>query len=125
MRKKSYELPSVQPLDFLLLSPLSRQCLYYGPKQYSKLKSGAVLLSFLAFFAGLETGLVWAIRVHPLLSFRRLLHVNELTLFTVPQAGTAKGTNAPLLLFGILSAILLMGALLCVLVVLPFSSSFT
>ncbi|KAL7415591.1 PQ loop repeat-domain-containing protein [Mrakia frigida] len=80
----------VQPQLFGFLSAFCWvQCLYYGPPNLSKLKATIVLVVYLVVFAGMETGLVYAVR-----------------------AGVDNGTTAPLLFFGILSAVLLCGALL-------------
>ncbi|GHJ84342.1 hypothetical protein NliqN6_0744 [Naganishia liquefaciens] len=79
----------LQPQLFSTLAALSTaQCLYYGHGKPLKLCI-VFFLGFCAFFGAFEAGMTFALR-----------------------AGQANGTDAPVLLFGILSAVLLAGALL-------------
>ncbi|ORY23042.1 hypothetical protein BCR39DRAFT_550133 [Naematelia encephala] len=88
-RKLSIPL-QVQPQIFGVLSAGSwAQCLHYGPRKFSKLKAGGCLAVFCVIFAGFESGSVYAL-----------------------WAGQNNGTDAPVLFYGYMSAVLLAVALL-------------
>ena len=97
--------------------------MYYGPPQFSKTKATVVFVGYMAMFAGTEAGFVYAIRVRPDFYFSRSSGSSDANSCVVTyQADVAKGSSVVLNFFGILSAVLLCGALLYVLATLVLSS---